>query len=159
MKPLRNLLFVLLLAPFATYADFVEAGKGKLIYPTGLSQPLDFTLGYSKGKFTAGPLSMKTRSIPEKYSLGIMLYKDEHVMVQEFANGYFTEFDLKIANHSISLKKKTFKEKVKGDYVLTIDGIDYFFTSSIGQVEFILSDKGIKGIEVQGFVKDIGAKR
>lgn len=159
MKPLRHALLSLFLIPFFVNADFIASGSGNLTYPTGLKQPLDFKLSFQKGTFSAGPLSMQTRNVPEKYSLGIMLYKDKHVMVQEFANGYFKEFDLTISGHKISLRKQTFKEKVKGDYVLNIDGIDYFFTSSIGQIEFMLSDQGIKDIEVQGLVKDIGAKR
>lgn len=159
MRLLRHALLSFLLIPFIASADFVATGKGNIKYPTGLMQPLDFKLSFEKGTFSVGPLSMQTPSAPEKYSLGIMLYKDKHVMVQEFANGYFSEFDLTISGHVIKLSKKIFKEKVKGDYVLNIDGIDYFFTSSIGQIEFILGEKGITDIEVQGLVKDIGAKR
>lgn len=159
MKSLRFALISLFFVPMMASADFVATGSGSLTYPTGLKQPLDFSISFQKGTFSVGPLSMKTPSTPEKYSLGIILYKDKHVMVQEFANGYFSEFDLSISDHEISLRKKTFKDQVKGNYVVSIDGVDYFFTSSIGQIEFMLTDKGIKGIEVQGLVKDIGAKR
>jgi hypothetical protein len=151
------------LCSFSASAEFDYAGKGTLTYPTGMQKPFAFGFAFKMGAegqyFRVGEQKMSTSEVPEKYSIWLTLHKDKHVWVQEFAKGYFQEFDWQLGKNRITLKKKVFeKKRAKADYVLNINGDDYFFTNTNGQIEITFTKDGIKAIETAGFVKDIGLK-
>ncbi len=150
--------FILLFCSFWSYADFNLVGKGTYIDPEGIKQPLDFNLAWQpvNGEYTfsVGKFQTPMASFPEKYSVGLILHKDKYIWVQEFTDNYFSEFDLELGKHNISLKKHKFNKPVKGDYILTVDEKTYFFESTIAQIEFVFGSKGIEDIKVHGVVLD-----
>ena len=98
---------------------------------------------------------MSTSDVPEKYSIWVSLHNNEHVFIQEFTKGYFKGFDWQLGKHTVKLSKKVFKDRrVKGDYVLNIDGEDYYFAKTTAQINIHFTKKGIRTIDTDGFVKD-----
>jgi uncharacterized protein YdeI (BOF family) len=159
----KKLMLVLVgsLCSFSALADFDYLGKGKLLYPTGMEKPFTFGFAYKKIEyghtFKVGKQEMEVEELPKKYSIWMTLHKGESLFIQEFAKGYFKAFDWKLGEHTITMNKKVFKdERVKGDYVLTIDGQEYYFKGKNGQIEIIFNKKGISRIGTSGFVKDRG---
>ena len=61
-----------------------------------------------------------------------------------------------IADHTISLQKKQFKDAVKANYVLSVNGIDYFFARDNVSITLSFKDEGIENIKVDGVTKDMG---
>lgn len=150
----------LLFSCFAN-AEYAVEAKGKLLFPTGTQTDLDFGFSLKKSgydyMFKAGQQEMAVAQPPEKYSIWISLGKEGTVYVQEFASNYIQEFEWQPGEHNIALKKKILKPKrAPGDYVLTIDDIDYFFLGKQGQIDILFDSDGISAIEASGFVKDIG---
>lgn len=157
------MLFGLMLCSFGASAEFNYVGKGNLVYPTGMKKPFNFGFTYKKAdyghKFKIGKQEMDVEQLPSKYTIWINLHQEKNVFVQEFAKGYFEAFEWQLGEHTITLRKKVFKKKrAKGDYVLNIDGEQYFFKKTNGQINILFNDKGIRAIEAEGFVKDIGMK-
>jgi uncharacterized protein YdeI (BOF family) len=158
------LITVATLCSFSALADFEYPGKGTLTYPTGTQKKFAFGFAFKKGPdgqyFQVGEQKMSTDEVPQKYSIWLTLHQDKYVWVQEFSKGYFEGFDWQLGKHHITLKKKLFdKKRAKADYVLNIDGYDYFFSNTNGQIEIEFNNKGIKVININGFVKDIGMKK
>lgn len=157
----KFLALVLSLMCFCANADFNHTGIGKVIFPTGTQTELNFTLaarktpnGYS---FTAGQQELEVAQIPEKYSIWLSMNKDQLVYVQEFANAYFKEFELQLGDYEVKLRKKVLKPNpARGDYVLSINNLDFFFTSNQGQIDILMDENGITTIEANGFAKDLG---
>lgn len=143
------------------FADFDIQGKGELTFPTGTKK--EFQLGFkfdsSNGEFSVGKQSFSTDQVPEKYSVGLVLHKGEFMWVQEFNKGYFSTFEWKLGKHKISLSKKKFNNPVKGDYVLTVNGNPYHFSSTIAQLNIEFDKDGITGVSVEGMNADIGLKK
>ena len=142
-------------------ADFSYVGKGKLLFPTGTETDLEFTLAATKlsngYSFKVGQQALEVAQVPEKYSIWFSLNKAHEVYVQEFATTYLQEFELKLDDYNITLKKKILKPKpAKGDYVLSINNLEYFFTSNQGQIDIFMNEEGIVSIEANGFAKDLG---
>lgn len=150
-----------LVHPFAAQADFDYPGKGTLTYPTGTTKPIEFGFAFKQGPngymFKVGKQEMSTSDVPSKYSIWLTLHEDKHIFVQEFAKGYFKEFEWKLGDHTIKLFKKTFKSgrRAKGDYVLEIDGVDYNFVKKSAQIQINFTKKGIRSIDVEGFIQGI----
>ena len=143
---------------FSALADFDYPGKGTLTYPTGMTKPFEFGFAFKQGPngytFKVGKQEMNTSDVPSKYSIWLTVHKDENIFVQEFAKGYFKEFDWTIGEHKLKLYKKTFKKKRGlGDYVLNIDGEDYFFLKKSAEIQINFTKKGIRSIDVSGFYK------
>lgn len=156
---LASLILLLLAAPF-TFANFEHKGEVKVTYPTGQVKAKSMPLAYKQGQyehtFTVGSQEYQVTGQPQSYSIALLLQANNYVWVQEFAKGYFEGFDWQIGEHSIKLYKRILSKPVKGDYILTIDGKDYFFQQNLAQITFKFDDKGIKSIEVDGMVASLG---
>lgn len=155
----RFLLLTAILSSFQVWADFDYTGKGTLKYPTGMTKAFDFGFAFKQGEngyfFQVGKQKMSTADVPAKYSIWLTLHNDESVFVQEFGKGYFQEFTWQLGEHKVELKKKIFKNnRVKGDYVLVINGQNYFFHKKTGQLDILFNSKGIRTIDTVGFVRD-----
>ncbi len=142
-------------------AEFNYEGNGTLKYPTGVETPFSFGFAFNKTgsghKFKAGQYEMEVGQVPDKYSIWIAMVEDKNVYVQEFAGGYFEGFEWQLGEHSVSLKKKVLSPKrALGDYVLTVNGIDYFFKGKQGAIEILFDENGISSIEANSFIKDLG---
>lgn len=143
-------------------ANFDLPGKSKVSYPTGLVKEVDFGFKWQakEKKFSIGDKTYNVGQVPESYSIAITLSNDnQQAYVQEFSQGYLSEFEWQLGEHYISLKKKRFKVPVRGDYVLTVDGSDYFLATRNASVKLVFNDKGIDYIVPRGITKDMGKKK
>ena len=141
-------------------AEFQLKGSGIISYPTGVVNLLPIGFSITKGSngftFVAGEQEMQVSSVPEKYSIWLSINKEHQIFVQEFSRSYFNEFEWQLGNHSIALKKKVLSPKrYLGDYVLSIDNIDYFFKSKQSFIDILFNEDGISSIEANGFLKDL----
>ncbi|WP_440053715.1 hypothetical protein ACSLBF_12505 [Pseudoalteromonas sp. T1lg65] len=143
-------------------ADFDFKGEGTLVYPTGVEKEFEFGFAWNKanGKFRIGENSYDMSELPEAYSVALTLSKDNtKVWIQEFNQGFIGGFTWQIGNHTITLSKTDFhSSEVIGDYVLSVDGIDYFFTRSNVSITLSFSQDGIDNVKVDGVKKDMGTK-
>jgi len=152
----------ILLFSFPSFANFDLKGNGTLSYPTGISKPFNFGFAWNNKteKFTIGQKSYSMEQVPDSYSIALAISKNEKsVWVQEFAKGYFEQFEWKIGKHHVQLKKQKFESKVLGNYVLILDDNQYFFTSRAASLTIKFNEDGIKGISIDGVTKDFGTKK
>ncbi|MDP5213006.1 hypothetical protein ORJ66_08115 [Pseudoalteromonas tunicata] len=160
-RTLTTIALMLSLCSFSCFADFDFAGKGTLTYPTGLKKEFEFGFSWqaTTGQMRIGKKSYAMKELPESYSVALALSQDDkNVWVQEFAKGYFEQFEWALGEHTITLKKQVFSNPVKGDYVLNIDGTDYFFTGRASSLNIEFDEAGIKQITADGVSKDMGNK-
>jgi hypothetical protein len=153
------LMAALTFSSFAALADFDVAGNGTLKYPTGMNKPFKFGFAFTQGEngyvFKLGKQEMQTADVPTKYTIWLTLHGNDSVFVQEFAKGYFQEFEWKLDKHTIKLKKKIYEDRrVKGDYVLTINGDEFYFAKKSGQLNIYFNKKGVSRVDTDGFVRD-----
>ena len=156
---------VALLASFISplsQADFDLKGTLNITYANGDTKKIDMPLAYkAEGydhSFTVGKSVYNVSGQPEAYSFALVLQKNNLVWVQEFTKGYFESFEWNIADHKIKLRKKILPQPVMGDYILTIDGNDYFYSNKYAQLTFAFNDEGIDNISVSGMVASFGFK-
>ncbi|PAJ73497.1 hypothetical protein CJF42_15625 [Pseudoalteromonas sp. NBT06-2] len=159
----KNLFLIsIFIIALPTLANFDFKGNGTLIYPTGISKPFNFGFAWNNTAqvFTIGEKTYSMEQVPDSYSIVLAISKNEKtVWVQEFAKGYFEQFEWKIGKYHVQLKKEKFENKVLGNYVLILDGNQYFFTSRAASLTIKFNEEGIKGIAIDGVVKDFGTKQ
>ncbi len=157
-------IFLLLAMLFASsaFANFTIPGKGTVTYPTGVTKSFEFGFAWDSGQqqFTIGKKSYNVSQLPEAYSLAMALSPDERtIWLQEFAKGYFSEFTWQLGEHTVSLKKRDFAKPVKGDYVLSVNDMDYFFIRNSASITVKFDKDGVRSIAVDGVTKDMGTKQ
>lgn len=144
-----------------SFAEFELPGKGVIRYSTGVEKPFNFGFAWSpvEDKFTIGSKAYNM-DLPESYSVAITLSKDDsQVWVQEFAQSFIEGFDWEIGDHKIILRKATFAQPVKGNYVLSLDGVDYFLMKNNISITFNFEHRGLTSVRLEGVTKDMGTKR
>lgn len=150
----------LCLSSFSAMADFNYDGKLEITYPSGQSVEKELPLSYTqKGydhTFQVGEHVFNVSGEPESYSIAMLLQPNNLVWVQEFAKGQFESFKLDLGDYKFKLVKKILNEPVKGDYILSVNNVDYFFQQSLAQITFLFDENGIKEIEVDGMVASLG---
>ncbi len=151
-----GLIVGLLFSPLAL-ADFDYSGQGQLYDEAGLAQ--NFNFGFSfllhEGEyvFKAGRLSMAVDEVPKRYTLELVLNAKQQIWVSDFSKKPLLGFDWQIGDHQLRLKKEPDSSPQAGQYKLTIDKVDYFFTSkNRGQIQFKFTSKGISEIEVDSMM-------
>ncbi|MFC3033371.1 hypothetical protein ACFOEE_12660 [Pseudoalteromonas fenneropenaei] len=160
MKQLVSAL-LLTLVSLPCMADFTVPGNGKVGYPTGAEKPFEFGFAWQAetGQFSIGSKSYEM-DLPESYSVALTLSKDDSkVWVQEFTPGFIESFEWQIGEHLVSLKKKQFSQPVKGDYVLTLNGIDYFLARNNISITITFNQQGVEDVKLDGVTKDMGTKQ
>ncbi|WP_372767032.1 hypothetical protein [Pseudoalteromonas sp.] len=143
-------------------ANFDLPGNGFITYPSGLKKEFNFGFKWDskKKQFTIGSQQYPMDQLPDSYSIALTLAGDDQaVFVQEFANGYISEFVWNIGPHTIKLEKKRLDYPVRGDYILWIDQYDYFLKNSNPTVKLVFNKEGINYIIPSGIHKDKGKKR
>jgi len=159
----KNLfLITILFITLPAFANFNLMGNGTLTYPTGISKPFNFGFAWNDKtqKFTIGKKSYSMEQVPDSYSIALAISKNEKtIWVQEFAKGYFEQFEWNIGKHHVQLKKEKFENQVLGNYVLILDENQYFFTSRAASLTIKFNESGIKGISIDGVTKDFGTKK
>lgn len=141
-------------------ANFHYQGAGNITYPTGVQKQFEFGFAWQSKQNTFLMGQHQLNELPKSYSVAITLSPDEQqVYVQEFANGYISEFEWQLGDHFIALKKKKFAKPVRGDYVLTINDNDYFLLGKNATIKFVFNENGIDYIAPVGITRDMGKKK
>ena len=151
---------IFMIFSFTSQASFEHVGKLVVGFESGQVKERNFILAYrekqGKSEFQVGNNKFSVSGKPESYSLAMVLGENGLIWLNEFNGGYFKTFTFDISKYKIKLRKQILKDRVLGDYVLSIDNIDYFFQSQVAQLTFKFSDKGIEEIEVDGMVASLG---
>ena len=160
MKPTLFALATLAMS-MPCFADFDYVGKGTTANSAGQQTP--FTFGFAwdseQGTLRIGNKSYDMDTLPESYSLALVLSKDDsQVWLQEFHSGWFDSFYWQLGEHVIRLEKGQFEQQVKGNYELHIDDRSYFFTSNNAAIKVNFAAEGVESITVSGVTKNMGTK-
>lgn len=160
MKTILCGLLTLAALSFNTWAAFEYEGKLTISYPTGQSIEKPFILAYRHQdfdhEFQVGEYVFKVSGEPQSYSIAMLLKPNNMVWVQEFAKGQFQTFKLDVGDYKLKLVKRILNDPVKGDYVLSVNNVDYFFKQNLAQIKFKFDSDGIDSIDVDGMVASIG---
>lgn len=145
---------------FSAHADFNYEAELVVAYPTGIEDAKKFAIAYRQKdfdhEFQIGENTFKVSGQPESYSFAMVLEPNNLVRIMEFSKKQFETFEMEIGDYEIALKKKVLNNPVKGDYILSINNVDYFFQHNLAQITFVFNDEGIKEIEVDGMVASLG---
>ncbi|MGM0905092.1 MAG: hypothetical protein ACQEVQ_01000 [Pseudomonadota bacterium] len=166
---MNNLKFVFvviaLLFSTQTLADWKAEGSGKVIYPSGRTEPLDFGFEYKKVYdtiiFTAGKSQMRTSEMPPNYILNLFVNKQGQVYVAEFASGFFKGFELNIGEHKISVNhRREFDEEEPLRHLrVQINDRSYLLDTTHPTIKFEFDEeKGIVDINGSGLLKDLSSR-
>lgn len=166
MKNLKYIFIVIaLLFSGQTLADWKAEGSGKVIYPSGRTEPLDFGFEYKKVYdtiiFTAGKSQMRTSEMPPNYILNIFVNKEGQVYVAEFASGFFKGFELNIGEHKVSVShRREFDEEEPLKHLrVQINDRSFLLDSTHPTIKFEFDEeKGIVDINGSGLLKDLSSR-
>ncbi|MDO6717863.1 hypothetical protein Q4575_00530 [Psychrosphaera sp. 1_MG-2023] len=151
------------LISLSALADFDIKGEVKMVYPTGAKESSKMSIGYVAKEydhtFKIGKAEYAVSGRPDKYSFVLVLQKNNYVWVQEFSKSLIESFDWKIGEKHIRLYKEILAKPVMGDYILSIDDKDYFFSKNIAQITFSFNEEGLEEIEVDGMVASLGLNK
>lgn len=149
----RWTLIAFLLTSFTAYADFDYSGQGTLIDENGQSKNFEFGFSYiqhnGEYRFKAGKMSMLVDEVPKRYTLELIQNSKQQVWISDFSKTPLLGFHWHIGNHQLQLTKEPETSRRAGQFKLTINQTEYFFTSkNRGQIHFKFTDKGIAEIDV-----------
>lgn len=161
---MKSFLLILLLSciSFICQASFELPGSGTVTYPSGINKEFNFGFKWDKKnkQFTIGSQQYPMEQLPDSYALALTLAGDDQaVFVQEFANGFISEFEWQIGSHLIRLEKNRSEYPVRGDYVLWIDQYNYYLANGNPSIKLVFDKSGINYIIPSGITKDKGKKR
>lgn len=153
------LLCTFLLVSPLSFAQFDIFGEGKVYLVNGQNQPFDFGFSYfrqdGKYRFIVGRHSLTVPSVPQKYSLALILQDDKQVWVSDFINEPLTGFELELDGNELVLYQDPAADKAKGNFVLKLNGDRFYFNRGPAQVSFLFNEDGIKEIKVEGMLKSV----
>lgn len=152
---LTMLLVTLFTAP--TQAQFDITGTGSLLRADGTTEQVTFGFKYFRQDgnyyFVAGQQQLVVPSVPQKYSLTLVIQKDNSVWLSEFTNDPLFGFELNMGAHKIKLFKDPLNTRARGNFILDVDGELFQFSIGPGRVNFLFEEKGIKEIRIEGMYK------
>ncbi|MCA1767147.1 MAG: hypothetical protein LC639_02805 [Idiomarina sp.] len=166
MKNLKYF-FILIALLFSgqALADWKAEGSGKVIYPSGRTEPLDFGFQYKKVYdtiiFTAGKSQMRTSEMPPNYILNVFVNEQGQVYVAEFASGFFKGFELTIGDHEISINhRREFDEEEPLKHLrVQINDRSYLLDTTHPTIKFEFDEEqGIVNINGSGLLKDLSSR-
>lgn len=149
----------------AVAADWRVEGKGELTYPSGRKEAINFGFSYTKHFdthiFKAGQSQIRTDSVPPNYILNVIINDEGLIYVAEFANGFFTSFDLSIGSHQVSVytRGEFEPEKPYRHIVIEIDDRSYLIDTTHPNLRFEFDHNGISDINGSGLIKDLRLRR
>ncbi len=156
LLPCLVLLFLVLLSPYS-YAQFDIYGEGTVQLANGKTQPFDFGFSYFRQdgqyRFIVGRYSLTVPSVPQKYSLALVLQDDKQVWVSDFINEPLIGFDLELEQYQIKLYQDNSRVNARGGFVLQLNDERYYFNRGPGQINFLFTEQGIKEVRVEGMFK------
>lgn len=105
-------------------------------------------------EFRIGPHQMAVEEVPKRYTLALMLNKEQLVWAKDISKAPLKGFDWQIGKHKLQLFKQALQPARPGDFVLIIDGLRYHFIEGRpAQIHFHFDEKGITEIEVEAMLQ------
>ncbi|HEX5793858.1 MAG TPA: hypothetical protein VFY01_11320 [Rheinheimera sp.] len=151
------LYLTLLLYAAVCQAQFDISGEGKVYLVKGTTQEFDFGFSYFRQegsyRFIVGRHSLTVHTVPQKYSLALILQDDEQVWVPDFVNEPLTGFELQIEQYHIKLYQDPAANNAKGNFVVQLNDEQFYFSRGPGQINFLFTEQGIKDVRVEGMFK------
>tara|TARA_R110002126_G_scaffold10245_88_gene46836 strand:+ start:601 stop:1092 length:492 start_codon:yes stop_codon:yes gene_type:complete len=150
-------LVISLLFSLPAFAQFQIMGNGSYTLQDGKTVPIQYGFSYIRKEgefhFSAGKQSLKVSSLPQKYSLALILQNEDEVWVPDFVNAPVTALNFEINGFELKLTQEAELKDGRGNYVLHFDGGRYRFDRGPGQVNFVFDDDGITRVEIKGMFK------
>lgn len=149
-------LLVMLLVTVPALAQFDIDGSGKVVMQNGRQQEFDF--GFSlfrqdgRYRFIVGRHSLDVQTVPQKYSLFLILQDEKSVWVSDFINEPLEGFEFAIDEYQIRLFKDA-ESNAKGQFILQVNDERFQFSRGPGQINFLFTERGIKEVNVEGMFK------
>ena len=157
MKLQYLLLCAALLFTPLSQAQFDISGEGKVTLTDNSSKTFDFGFSYFRQdgtyRFNAGKQSLNVPSVPQKYSIAVILQDNSHVWVPDFVNEPLSSFELQLEQYSIKLFADPLAVNAPGNFVLQLNDETYYFNRGPGQINFYFTETGIRDVRVEGMFK------
>jgi hypothetical protein len=151
------IIMISLLLSLPAFAQFQLMGNGSYTLQNGNNVPLQYGFSYIRQDgafhFTAGKQSLTISSLPQKYSLTLILQNEDEVWVPDFINAPITGFDYDISGFKVTLTQEPELKDGRGNFVLHYGGGRYRFDRGPGQINFVFNDEGIARLEIKGMFK------
>lgn len=149
-------LLAALLFTLPAQAQFDIAGEGKVYLQNGSQQDFDFGFSFFRQdgtyRFIVGRYSLDVHTVPQKYSLSLILQDDKQVWVPDFINEPLLGFELQIEQYHLRLFQDP-EAKSNGNFILQLNDERFMFSRGPGQVNFLFTERGIKDVRVEGMFK------
>ncbi|WP_019674780.1 hypothetical protein [Arsukibacterium perlucidum] len=151
------ILIVGLLFSLSAIGQFQLMGNGSYTLQDGKTVPIQYGFSYIRKEgqyhFSAGKQSLIVSSLPQKYSLALILQNEDEVWVPDFVSAPLAEFEFEIADFKLKLTQQPELKDGRGNYILHYDGGRYRFSRGPGQVNFVFNEEGIARVEIKGMLK------
>jgi hypothetical protein len=151
------IIIISLLFSLPAFSQFQLMGNGSYTLQDGKTVPLQYGFSYIRKEgdfhFSAGKQSLKVSSLPQKYSLAMILQNDDEVWVPDFVNSPIVSFDYEVGSFILKLTQEPELKDGRGNFILHYDGGRYRFDRGPGQINFVFNDEGIARLEVKGMFK------
>ncbi len=139
-------------------AEFQLNGLVQLTLGDGSQQQTEFGFAFLQHEggyqFQLGPHNMAVDEVPKRYTLALMLNKDQLVWARDFSKAPLSGFHWQIGKHQLKLFKQKLQPARPGDFVLLIDDLRYHFVEGRpAQIHFHFDEKGISEIEVEAMLQ------
>jgi len=154
----RVLALAALFCSTASLAEFQLNGPVQLTLADGNQQQTEFGFAFLQHEgsyqFRLGPHNMAVEEVPKRYTLALMLNKEQQVWARDFSKAPVTGFHWQIGKHQLKLFKQKLQPARPGDFVLLIDDLRYHFIEGRpAQIHFHFDEKGITEIEVEAMLQ------
>ncbi len=149
-------LLTALLFTLPVQAQFDIAGEGKVYLLNGSEQTFNFGFSFFRQdgtyRFIAGRYHLDVHTVPQKYSLTLILQDDKQVWVPDLINTPLLGFELQLEGYHLRLFQDP-QASARGDFVFQLNDERFQFSSGPGQVNFLFTEAGIKEVRVKGMFK------
>ncbi len=152
------LLFAALTFSAFSHAEFDYIGPLKLTMADGSVSQQEFGFAFLKEadgyQFKLGEHKMNVEEVPKRYTLALVLNKEQQVWATDFSKTPLQGFEWTVGPHQLKLFKEAMKPARPGDFVLLIDDMRYHFVvGRPAQIHFHFDSKGISEIEVEAMLQ------
>lgn len=153
-----NLLSLLMLFfPLFTWAQFDLSGAADLTLENGQQKQLTYSFRYFRQEgnyhFVAGEQKLVVPSVPQKYSIALILQDNKDVWVPDFSKMPVQGFHFSIGGNTIVLRRDPAVTEAPGNFTLQLNDEIFYFNRGPGQINFYFSEEGIKEVKIEGMLK------
>lgn len=157
MKLQLLLLCTTLLFSPLSQAQFDIRGEGKVTLTDNSSKTFDFGFSFLRQdgsyRFTVGSQSLNVPSVPQKYSIAVILQDNRYVWVADFVKEPISSFELELGQYSVKLFTDPLAVNAPGKFVLKLNDETYYFYRGPGQINFYFNETGIRDVRIEGMFK------